>query len=453
MKKYIVILPLLAATMSSFAGQNNPAPPVPTSDDSWLAGLENRNGQTNADVDFQAAMNGAVNAGTPAERVAFANIANTIADRHLGAEHERGTNHSNMRFFRLKLAALLKPESVKTMVIGIGAAALLTFGAWHTSAFIRDTATHYLKIPPLAQETSIRSWTSWIKSFFVYDEQEVAPRTEVILSDELADRAEKLTQSIINAAYYDTFFRHYMFYGPAGTGKTMLAKAIAQEAGLEYIYFSAAKLDQYELEDAIKQLTHLFEYAKAYPKKLMIIIDEADNLFAHRENCSNKTRTMLNLVLTYMGNTEQSDFMVIAMTNRPKTFDKAAMSRFGEKVKIDRPEAAQRRAIFEQYAQKYFIDSHTINCDNRSLLQKFFTRTPQSRMPLILADDVWTDETFDELTRRSEGMVGRDISDIMLSVQNEAYGYVDHMITKDMLLETLERKKLQNRQEALDFTM
>ena len=351
---------------------------------------------------------------------------------------DNGREYHRTMKFALPIRMLSEPKTLGYLTL----AGLGLFAAWHATSLIKEVANHYIMLPPLAQKTSIRSWTGTVKDFFVYEDKTVPPRSEVILSDDLKGYTEVLTQSIINAAQNDTFFSHYLFYGPPGTGKTMLAMAMAQEAGLEYIYFSAGDLKQYSLEEGIKQVRHLFEYAKAYPKKLMIIMDEADDIFTTRGSASERALTLLNLILTYTG-TEQSDFMVIALTNRTEVFDSAGLSRFGEKIEIGAPGLQERKRMFAQYAQKYLIDSHTINRDNRTTYQWFFSPKPKERLPLNVADEVFTDEVFNELAKRSEGLVGRDIAYIMQRVQNAAYAHNTRTITKDVLYAALEVKKQQ----------
>ncbi len=333
---------------------------------------------------------------------------------------------------------LTQPKTLGLIALG----AVGIFAGWHATALAADVAKHYILIPPLAEKTSIRSWSSRLKDVFVHEERLMPERSHVILNDELSKHIEMLTKSVINTAKNDTLFRHYLFYGPPGTGKTMIAMAMANEAGLEYMYFSAAALNKFSLEEGVKQINHLFEFAKAYPKKLMIIMDEADSIFAHRDTCPDKTRTFLNQILTYTG-TEQNNYVVIAMTNRPKDFDSAALSRFGEKIKIDAPGHEERKKIFTHYGQKYFFDSHALNRDKRSVLQWLFSRKPIIRLPLIVSEEVLSDETLNELAVRSEGLVGREIADIMLMVQNAAYSTPDQMLTKEVLISGLENKKKQ----------
>ncbi len=445
MKKILVVLTLLSAFSLYAVDPTQPGKSWWQSVTTFFSGEEDR--QYLDDIDDWK--NNSINLddwlakypkATSAERVALINSYNGMLKNGretLGAA----------KWVRI-LQSLRQPSTLLTLAVGAGA----IFALWHSSIFVKDIAENYIKIPPLAKETSINSWGSKVKSFFVYEDRTLPPRGDVILSKLLLTRAEMLTQSIINAAKNDTFFIHYLFYGPPGTGKTMLAKAMAQEAGLEYIYFPASKLLQYSLEDGLHQICHLFEYAKAYPKKLMIIMDEGDDIFAHRGTCSEKARAFLTSILTYMG-TEQSDYVVITMSNRPKDFDTASLSRFGEKIFIGAPAHAERMKMFGLYAQKYFVDSHMINRDNRSAYQWLFSRKPKKRMPLNIAEDVFTEATFNELALRSDGLVGRDISFVMSKVQNSAYRSDGQTITitPEIIFDALECKKQQDIDIQQDF--
>ena len=158
--------------------------------------------------------------------------------------------------------------------------------------------TNYRKLPALALKTSIRSWTERIKDFFISEDRIVPDRSQIILNQDLTDRTKLLTQSIINAAEQDTPFTHCLMYGPSGTGKTLLANVMAYESGLEYIYVNVDSLQRYSAEEGCEHLRYLFEYAQAYPKKVMIIMDDGidmgDSVFTHRAPCSDKNRKLLN---------------------------------------------------------------------------------------------------------------------------------------------------------------
>ena len=314
---------------------------------------------------------------------------------------------------------------------------------------------NYNDIPPLVGKTSIKKagqkWVEWFKNIFIYETEESCPN--VVLSQELENRVDELTQSINNAVENDSIFSHGLFCGPPGTGKTTLAMSMAPKLGLEYIYVNASRLFKYPLEEAEKQLTHLFEFAKAYPKKLMVIIDDAYLLIHRNEEdtyyeCIDRTGRLRNLMLRYI-NKEQSNFMVLALSDFQKSIDKEIMNCFKEKIEFGYPKEAERKALFKQYTQNCFIDSQ--NPDKRTFIQKFFSSAPHKLYPFSVASDVFTDETFDELACKSEGLTGRDIRNIMYMARNEAYTLPEVIITKRMLLDALEKLQ-QNHQEAFDVT-
>ena len=78
--------------------------------------------------------------------------------------HEKGLEHFRMAKFIVFAQEITRPRNIAIA----GATALLVFGAWHLAGLTRDIAYHYLMIPPLAQKTSIRSWSQTCKDFFVY---------------------------------------------------------------------------------------------------------------------------------------------------------------------------------------------------------------------------------------------------------------------------------------------
>lgn len=420
MKKLVLVTCIFGA-VASYASA-----PQPKKDDDFVEKLKEDLLKKNKNQTWRELFGPDWDKATPEEKVAMMNGA--------------FANH-RARLDLLKVTEAIRMLAKPKTLAALSATALGVFAAWHATSLVKDVAKHYMLIPPLCDpaESSIKGWGSSVRNFFVYEDTKVPDRSQVILSDHLQKRFEKLSFAITNASKNDVNFRHYLFYGPPGTGKTMIAKAIAQEAGLEYMYFSAANLEQYSLEEGVQQIRHLFEYAKAYPKKLMIIMDEADSIFAHRDTASDKARTFLNKILTYTG-TEQNSYIVIAITNRPKDFDEAALSRFGVKIKVDAPGSEERKKILVQYAHKYFIESHTVNRDQRSIFQWFFSRKPAVRIPLNIADDVFTDETFNALAEKSAGLSGRELADVMANVQHDAYGMPDHTITKEMLFTALQDK-------------
>ncbi len=92
--------------------------------------------------------------------------------------------------------------------------------------------------------------------------------------------------------------RGVMLFGEPGTGKTMLARAIAKEAGVVFIYQSGASFDTEYVGSGAKNVRKLFEVArrKARFKNVIIFIDEVDSLFSvsRREMETTSSRATIN---------------------------------------------------------------------------------------------------------------------------------------------------------------
>ncbi len=333
---------------------------------------------------------------------------------------------------------LIRPRTALALSLG----ALGIFAAWHGTVLMKNMLSRWMRVPALAQKTSIKSW------FGPRTEEKIALQ-DVVLEQQLQERMEQLTDVLKNRSSHQGNLRHFLFYGPSGVGKTMLGMAIAQQVGLDYIYFSAAKLELYSLKEGLKRLVHLCEYAQSSSKKLIIVLDEAEVLFGKREIMSDKTRKLLDTLLTYMG-TETPHFMVIAITNKPAEFDTAALSRFGEKIRIGPPAFDERRKILLQYGKKYLTDMAHVMPDNRNPLQKMLSTRPV-RLPLHGVPDALSEEFLDEILLKLDGFVGRDIADIMLAVQGAAYASKDRTVTRMMLSQAVDTKIAQKQAEKNGF--
>ncbi len=311
-------------------------------------------------------------------------------------------------------------------LLGITACVGVLIGLWKYCSLPKNDVQTSSKIPTLTQFTSISCGSA--KGFdkpVPFDNGNLSDESYMCLTPQIA-RMTSLAQGIKDAAANDMPLRHYLFYGPPGTGKTMLVRAFVQETGLDYIAFSANELERCTLEKGIRQVKDLFEFAQSYPKKLAIVIDDGATIFADRGTCSDKMRTLLSVILTYMG-TEQSNYMVISITNRPKRFDSAALNRFGEKIRIGAPGLEERKKLFKWFIQNCFVGSP------------------------VLLEDVDTEATCNEFAQRSEGLVAGDISDVMVEAQYHAYGTENKTINSEMIFTALENKKQRMADILRDF--
>lgn len=142
-----------------------------------------------------------------------------------------------------------------------------------------------------------------------------------------------------------------LLYGPPGTGKTMLARALAKEAGTMMMAISFADIQSSLVSVAEKKVRSLFRYAQQH-HPCIIFIDEADSCFRSRsaENNPAHRTDFLNQFLTEMNGIDaqgSSKPIVVAATNRPFDIDEGILRRLGSRIMVDIPDVRGREAILK----------------------------------------------------------------------------------------------------------
>ncbi len=146
-----------------------------------------------------------------------------------------------------------------------------------------------------------------------------------------------------------------LLYGPSGTGKTLIARAIAGEAGVSFIYASASQLQSMYVGGSERNIRKLFEIAKKRAPSI-IFLDEIDSIATQRysENSSKYAASILNQLLTCIdGFEESSGVIVIAATNCKEVLDNAILrrGRFDRHIYIPLPDKNARVKLFKYYLQ------------------------------------------------------------------------------------------------------
>jgi cell division protease FtsH len=148
--------------------------------------------------------------------------------------------------------------------------------------------------------------------------------------------------------------RGIMLYGPPGTGKTMLAKAVAAEAGVPFLYASGSEFVEKYVGVGARRIRDLFSQARKLGRAV-IFFDEFDALGKARggQNSHEEREQTLNQLLVELdgfGTTE--DVVVIAATNRLDILDSAVLrpGRFTRKINVPLPDVKGRREILEVHS-------------------------------------------------------------------------------------------------------
>ncbi len=174
--------------------------------------------------------------------------------------------------------------------------------------------------------------------------------------------------------------RGILLYGDPGTGKTLLAKAVASESDANFIAIKGPELLSKWVGESEKGVREVFRKARQ-TAPTVIFFDEIDSIANARGDVgtSNVTQRVVNQLLTEIDGMEDlHDVAIIAATNRPDIIDPGLMrpGRFDRHIKVETPDEESRLKIFEVHTNE---------------------------MPL--ADNV----KLSKLAKRTEGYVGADI--------------------------------------------
>lgn len=206
--------------------------------------------------------------------------------------------------------------------------------------------------------------------------------------------------------------RGVLLVGPLGTGKTLLAKAVAGEAGVPFFTISGSEFVEMFVGVGASRVRDLFKNAKEQAPAI-IFIDEIDAVGRQRGaglgGGHDEREQTLNQLLVEMDGFEESESVIlIAATNRPDVLDPALLrpGRFDRQITVDRPDVRGREQILRVHAANKPLD---------------------------------TDVSFEKLAQLTVGFAGADLANLLNEAALLTARRNRSLISMDEIEESMER--------------
>ncbi|MBQ6736416.1 MAG: ATP-dependent zinc metalloprotease FtsH [Alphaproteobacteria bacterium] len=252
---------------------------------------------------------------------------------------------------------------------------------------------------------------------------------------ELAEVVDFLRDKSKFAAVGARVPRGVLLAGEPGTGKTLLARAIAGEANVPFFAASGSDFSGIIVGLGVAKIKEIFEMAKRNAPCLLFI-DEIDAIGQRRSqnsfNDQDREQTLNQLLIEMDGFSNETGIIVIGATNRPDMLDPALLrpGRFDRQVHIDLPDMAGRKAILELHAKKIKMHEDvnlgdlargTTGCsgaDLENLLNEAALHAVRTGHKMVAPDDI--EEARDKLIMGPRKIRKMRPEDIKLTAYHEA---------------------------------
>ena len=197
--------------------------------------------------------------------------------------------------------------------------------------------------------------------------------SDVAGEDEAKENLQEIVDYLHNPQKYTeagaSMPKGILLVGPPGTGKTMLAKAVAGESNVPFFSISGSEFVEMFVGMGASKVRDLFKQAKE-KAPCIVFIDEIDAIGKKRDGQiggNDEREQTLNQLLTEMDGFEgNTGVIILAATNRPESLDPALTrpGRFDRRVPVELPDLAGREAILKVHAKKIKtaedVNFHTI---------------------------------------------------------------------------------------------
>lgn len=308
----------------------------------------------------------------------------------------------------------------------VAAGIMLVTAAPLSMYYLYYRAKYYIGTPKLATEIhqrtiftplteSVKDATSWA----------LGSEPKPVFNADISRRVTDITRATNNLRKNGGYFQNVLFYGPGGTGKTMISAHIAKNSGMSYVKMSGGDLAQY-----IKRGEHVTELNKLLDKMncswrpwstrpWILFIDEAESLLRDRSKIS--TAALLELQNAFLNRTgtQSKRFMIILATNRMEDLDEAVLSRMDHKIYIGPPAETERVEILKSYIPKFFTRSERASFFEANQIGKIAKMTAglTGRALFKLLNDIANKKAATQDAKLTQAMIDLTIGDFMVQEQ------------------------------------
>jgi cell division protease FtsH len=251
------------------------------------------------------------------------------------------------RSIRVEVIPAPEPGSLSWSALATVAAflALLGFTVYRTTAG---------RIPSMSGRAKVAEQGEQVITF-----QDVAGVDEA--KDEVKEIVDFLREPERFSAIGGRIPKGVLLVGPPGTGKTLLARSIAGEAGVPFLFAAGSDFVEMYAGVGASRVRRLFRDARRH-KSCIVFIDELDAVGRSRGGSSlsheEREQTLNQLLVEMDGFEVQQSIVVVAATNRPDILDPALLrpGRFDRQVTVGNPDLKGRDAILRVHARKISAD-------------------------------------------------------------------------------------------------
>jgi ATPase family AAA domain-containing protein 3A/B len=265
----------------------------------------------------------------------------------------------------------------------------------------------------------------------------------IFISESLEADLKTIAHSVVCRKNHNAPLRNLLLHGPPGTGKTMFAKSLAANSGMDYAIFTGGDIGPLG-RNGVTELHKLFDWASTSRRGVVLFMDEADAFLRRRDNetIGEDLRNSLNALL-YRTGSASDNFMLVLASNAPEQLDRAVHDRMDEMVFFGKPPYEQRLGMLYHYLLQYCTPCTSVRQRIRQVIEhpwSLVKRKTEIGMQGVEATHI------EEVARKTEGFSGRELYKLVIAWHDAAFNVENAVLTPVLMEEVLEGHIAQHEQ-------